>query len=491
MLAVVSVLQHDCSAQDLSKLRTGSLIDDFTLHDQQGSERKLSDLLAESPIALVVNRSAGWCSHSKDQLIGLQKELESIERTGLKVVALSYDEQPALKNFATAKKIQFPLLADPGSKVIRKLGLVNTTRKKGTLRYGVAHPLTIIINQDRSVAGILQGAVTELHNAQQLIEAWNKNQPEEFKNRKKLSLIKVHGNKFVDANGKTVLFKGIAIADPHKIANDGKWSRAHFEEIKKWGPNLIRIPVHPGFLRKRGFKNYVKMLDEAVRWCGELEMHVSIDWHSIGNLKDQKFEAAKYHTSLKETQKFWEAISKRYANNPTVAFYEVFNEPSVSNGTLGECTWEQWKAMVETIIDVIRANDEEVIALVGGFDWSYDLRDIKDNPIDRPNVAYTAHPYPGKCQPPREPHWEEHFGFLADRYPIIASEMSFYVRGEFEYMNDNDGSYRKSILKYLDKKNISWCAWVFDPDWAAPLVKSYDYEPTATGLFFRKAMLGK
>ena len=157
MLAVVSVLQHDCSAQDLSKLRTGSLIDDFTLQDQQGSERKLSDLLAESPIALVVNRSAGWCSHSKDQLIGLQKELESIERTGLKVVALSYDEQPALKNFATAKKIQFPLLADPGSKVIRKLGLVNTTRKKGTLRYGVAHPLTIIINQDRSVAGILQG----------------------------------------------------------------------------------------------------------------------------------------------------------------------------------------------------------------------------------------------------------------------------------------------------------------------------------------------
>ena len=68
--------------------------------------------------------------------------------------------------------------------------------------------------------------------------------------------------------------------------------------------------------------------------------------------------------------------------------------------------------------------------------------------------------------------------------------MGYSIGGKFEYMID-DGSFRKAILKYLDKKEISWCAWVFDPDWSPALIKSYDYEPTHPGAFFKKAMLGK
>ena len=55
----------------------------------------------------------------------------------------------------------------------------------------------------------------------------------------------------------------------------------------------------------------------------------------------------------------------------------------------------------------------------------------------------------------------------------------------------DDGSFRDGILKYLDKKEISWCAWIFDPDWSPALIKSYRYEPTSSGAFFRDAMLGK
>jgi len=219
-------------------------------------------------------------------------------------------------------------------------------------------------------------------------------------------------------------------------------------------------------------------------------MHVIIDWHSIGNLRTEKFEAPEYRTSFKETVEFWSVISERYAGNPTIAFYEIYNEPSLNNGDFGTCTWEQWKEMVEKCIDVIYANDKNVIPLVAGFNWAYDLREVKTNPIDRTGIGYVTHPYPGKCRPPREPHWEEHFGFLADRFPVIASEMGFYTKGDFDYLVD-DGSYRKAILKYLDKKKISWCAWVFDPDWSPPLIKSYNYQPTHSGTFFKEAMLGQ
>lgn len=416
--------------------------------------------------------------------------MKSIKASGLRVVGLSYDKVEVLKDFSALKGVEFSLLADSKSSVIEQLGIINTTRKKGTLRHRVAYPLTILINSDSTVAKVVKGdAKTKLHNSQQLIDAWSGVKPAEPK-RKKLSFIKVLKNKFVDESGKQIIFKGLAIGDPDKIVNDGHWNKQHFEVIKSWGVNLIRIPVHPSRLRKRGLEDYLERLDEAVKWCGELEMYVIIDWHSIGNLRAEKFEADIYKTSKKETLKFWDTISKRFAGNPTVAFYEIFNEPTVYNGTLGECTWPQWKAIVENIIDVIYTNDKNVVPLVGGFNWAYDLREVKNSPINRPNVGYVAHPYPGKCEPPREPHWEEHFGFLASRYPVIATEMGYSLGGEYEYMID-DGTYRRAILKYLDKKKISWCAWVFDPDWSPALIKSYGYEPSHSGAFFKDAMLGK
>ena len=48
------------SAQKASGPRVGSSIEDFSLPDQHGQNRKLSALLADGPIALVVLRSAGW-----------------------------------------------------------------------------------------------------------------------------------------------------------------------------------------------------------------------------------------------------------------------------------------------------------------------------------------------------------------------------------------------------------------------------------------------
>ena len=110
--------------------------------------------------------------------------------------------------------------------------------------------------------------------------------------------IKVKGAALVDENEYQIIFKGLAIADPDKIFQDGQWNKKHFEVIKSWGANLIRIPIHPERFRKRGQEYYLKLLDEAVAWCADLEMYVIIDWHSIGNLKTGLFEADEYKTCL-------------------------------------------------------------------------------------------------------------------------------------------------------------------------------------------------
>ncbi len=42
-------------------------------------------------------------------------------------------------------------------------------------------------------------------------------------NAKKLPLVSVKGNKFVDSNGNTMLFRGLSISDPDKLEMQGHW----------------------------------------------------------------------------------------------------------------------------------------------------------------------------------------------------------------------------------------------------------------------------
>ena len=145
---------------------------------------------------------------------------------------------------------------------------------------------------------------------------------------KKMPLISVKGNKFVDPDGKTVLFRGLAISDPDKLEMQGHWSKEHFVKVKEMGAKLVRIPVHPVAWRERTPAEYLKLLDQAVGWCTELDMYVILDWHTIGNLETEVFQDPMYETTKQETYEFWRTMARHYAGHNTVAFYELFNEPT-------------------------------------------------------------------------------------------------------------------------------------------------------------------
>ncbi len=308
-------------------------------------------------------------------------------------------------------------------------------------------------------------------------------------NAKKLPRIHVAGNRFVDAKGDTLLFRGLSISDPDKLEYQGHWNRMHFLKVKEMGTMLVRIPVHPIAWQHRTPGNYLLLLDQAVDWCTELGMYVIIDWHSIGNLGMELFQDPMYNTSRRETYEFWRTIAQHFRGNNTVAFYELFNEPTLFKGQLGTMPWSEWKDIVEKMIHVVRAYDPEVIPLVAGLDWAYDLTPLHDDPINAQGIGYVTHPYPHKRTVPYEPKWEEDFGFAAETYPLIATEIGFTLGREG--MQEN-GDYGRSIIRYLEGKGISWTAWVFDPQWTPRLIESADtYKLTESGQFFRDAMKGK
>ena len=303
---------------------------------------------------------------------------------------------------------------------------------------------------------------------------------------KKLPLISVSGNRFVDPSSKAVLFRGVNIADPDKIESQGHWNKDFFVKVKETGATVVRIPVHPVAWRGRGTHDYLALLDQAVQWSTDLGLYVDIDWHSIGNLKQGLFQDPMYETSLPETLNFWRIMASHFNGNHTVAFFELFNEPTIFRGRLGSMTWDEWREINEEIISLIRAYDNETIPLVAGLDWAYDLTPLHDSPIRAERIGYVTHPYPNKRPQPWPLKWEEDFGFASASYPVIATEIGFSTR----YGPKGQGlEYGAQITSYLESKGISWVAWCFDPEWGPTLISAWEpFELTDAGKFFSDEM---
>ncbi len=301
--------------------------------------------------------------------------------------------------------------------------------------------------------------------------------------------IRVEGNHFVDTSGRLVVFRGVALSDPDKLQKDGQWTRRIFDEVKSWGANIVRLPVHPLAWRSRGEERYLALLDEGVRWAREAGLYVLLDWHVIGNLGTELMQDRMYDTTRKETLQFWRAASSHYRDDPTVVLYELFNEPTDYNGRLGRLTWAQWKPMLEEMIGVIRANDPSSLVVVAGLDWAYELRQVTASPIDAPAVAYASHPYPQKRPEPWEPKWEADWGHVAAKYPVFVTEFGFSRNGSEPFVGTT--RYGRAILDYMAKRNISWAAWCFDTSWVPTLIRDWQYTPTEQGALFKAALQGR
>lgn len=331
-------------------------------------------------------------------------------------------------------------------------------------------------------------------------EWWNQPYPTPFDKSqlKDQDFIAVKGNRFVDENGNTFVFRGVNIADPDKLVKQKQWKESLFEELaNNWGVNLIRLPVHPVAWQERGKEGYLKLIDQAVVWANKLGIYLVVDWHSIGYLPTEQYQHPMYNTTIKETRDFWRTVAFRYQELPTIAVYELFNEPTTQSNLLGKRNWEEWKALNESLIDMIYARDKKVIPLVAGFNWAYDLSYVKYQPINREGIAYAIHPYPQKAKPKDKTKenffkmWEETWGYVADTYPMIATEIGWVAEDGYgaHIPVINDGSYGPHISEFLSKKGISYTVWCFDPDWSPTMIKNWKFEPTEQGAFFKEVML--
>ena len=82
----------------------------------------------------------------------LQKHKGEFDAAGVSLFAISYDSVDVLSSFADEYGIEFPLLSDVGSSVIRDFGILNTMIRPEEEYYGIPYPGTYLVDTDGRVS---------------------------------------------------------------------------------------------------------------------------------------------------------------------------------------------------------------------------------------------------------------------------------------------------------------------------------------------------
>jgi len=261
----------------------------------------------------------------------------------------------------------------------------------------------------------------------------------------------------IKADGKDLYLRGIALADPAMVA-DPHYNEKDFDELVAMGVNAVRLPLHPEAHTPPRFDivdRYIKMAHERGIW-------VIIDYHDFGrNLLNP------------ETITWWRTVAAHYAGKDGI-IYELFNETHSLEP-------QEWRDGYNALISAIREIDKDTLLLIGGLDWGYDLRHVRDGfgVVDSAgNFAYATHPYPGK---PGEN--EDRWGYLmsGNTVPVVVTEFGYDQDGSGKEF-DSDGSSTRQLLDYIkNSATQSWIAWCYHPQWKPRIISDWDHTRTLFG----------
>ncbi|MBD8019812.1 MULTISPECIES: thioredoxin-dependent thiol peroxidase [Brevibacterium] len=101
-------------------LTAGDTAPDFTLSDAEGRSVSLADYSGTRVIVYFYPKAAtpGCTTEACD----FRDNLGSLQSAGYQVLGISPDDQDAIRDFAAAESLPFPLLSDPGNATAKAFG---------------------------------------------------------------------------------------------------------------------------------------------------------------------------------------------------------------------------------------------------------------------------------------------------------------------------------------------------------------------------------
>jgi len=228
-----------------------------------------------------------------------------------------------------------------------------------------------------------------------------------------------------------------------------------------WGANMIRLAMYVGESGYASDPETIKArVIQGIDYAIDNDMYVIVDWHvhAPGDPRADVYAGA---------MDFFEEISALYPNNPHI-IYELANEPS-SNNTGGPgltndaAGWAAVKEYAQPIVNMLRAEGNENIVIVGSPNWSQRPDLAVDNPIVDPlnRTMYTIHFYSGTHGPATDGLNRENVMSNAI-YALEHGLALFATEWGTSEASGNNGPFLDEAdvwLGFLNHNNISWANW--------------------------------
>lgn len=265
------------------------------------------------------------------------------------------------------------------------------------------------------------------------------------------TMLKAQGTKIVDANGKDVVLTGLSTPDPHRLYQLDKFSLEYYQDVFKLGGNAIRIPVNPSRYLADDYYMW-RFLDPIVKWAGENNFYVILDWDCSGNPvsgEGENLTDISNHVEEK-TNDFWEATAKHFKDTPNVVF-EIYSEPEGIEA-------EKWAEITNGVISTIRNQGANQLIIVGSLNKGYDISWAKEVELDDDNVALAMHIYP-------DLDYESIITSYDIDMPLIVTAWGFIDTDSVTKSDKFGGSadsFGKPLMDLLNSSKISWIASCYD-----------------------------
>jgi len=195
-------------------------------------------------------------------------------------------------------------------------------------------------------------------------------------------------------------------------------TKADIDAMASWGFNSVRLPMHynlytlpvekePVKGKQTWLKEGFEMTDALLAWCKANNMYLILDLHATpggqGNdvaISDRDPTKPSLWESKANQEKMialWRKLAERYANEPTIAAYDIINEPNwgfESADDKNGCKEKANKPLRELMVNItkaIRDVDNKHIVIAEGNCWGNNYQGVM--PAWDNNLVLSFHKY--------------------------------------------------------------------------------------------------
>lgn len=237
-------------------------------------------------------------------------------------------------------------------------------------------------------------------------------------------------------------------------------TQADIQRIAQLGFNSVRPAMNARLFLSEGENSVYQdegfeLLDNLIKWCKQSGVYVIIDMHAAPggqtgqNIDDSINDEPRLFmnpTNQDRLVALWVKIAARYKDEPTVAAYDLLNEP-LPERTGAEAKYKDaLEPLYKRITRAIRAVDKKHMITVEGANWANDWS-VFSKPFDD-NLVYQFHYY---C-------WDDPTTLKSIReYLDYRKRLSAPVWvGE---TGEKDDAIYWGTTDYFEANNIGWSFW--------------------------------